>query len=385
MAVTTPTTSDWLGLSPPANTPPVATPMAPIGGVAGPGYTDAFWNWLLGAVTLTTYQSILDNPEKAQEYYDTFVALGEPAPAGSGMATEDTATKQVITQDIIDAITASLAGIFTDAEIAEITNAIIAPVLLGEASDQDILRLIRGTEVYKAKFPGFLESISAHPGMTEADYLATRDQANDAYQSFFGRSVTASQFGELWSGDTSVKEFARRLEIGKQIVDMGGEVRKLFELESGQNLTDEELYEFLSNDISTPKFDDIYKNAYYKGYLVNLGVDRNVTDDMVKEIERQGLTLENVLGSYKELAGALPALDRLAGIDSAVRNDPDNPFDTFSQAWKAYVTANPDARLAITQAFARETARWTSQGGASTDQQGRAVGLLSPTQRQLFS
>lgn len=375
-------TGDTLGGSTTTTPPPPTDPLDL--NFSGPGFTAAFWNWLLGAVTTDTYMNAVNDPTLAQQYYDTFVAMGEPEAEASGFAESDQSLFTSGRQDIIDAITAAFQNIFTDAEIAEIVAAVIEPVLLGEASDNDILRLIRDTDVYKTKFPGFIDSIQVHPGMTEADYLQTRDQAATVYEHYFGKTLSTQQFGQLWAGDTSVAEFERRLKIGKDIADMGGEVKRLFQEESGQNLTDENLYEFMSNEIATPEFDRIYQDAYYKGWLVNQGIDRKVTDEMVKSIRDQGLSMEQVMGSYEQLRASLPALDRLAGLDAGIGKDKENPYNTFTQAFRAFVNADPEQRLAIGQAFARETARWTSQGGAATDQSGRALGLLSPTQRQLL-
>lgn len=180
----------------------------------------------------------------------------------------------------------------------------------------------------------------------------------------------------------SVAEVEHRLTIQDRINRYGGGVKAVAQM-LGLDTDDETLFKVFDNEnFSTQKWEDTFRHAQMRGLpmLYGLGIRSQAE---AEALDMLGITPEQAMQGYQKLAGALPSIDKFARIDAAIRDDPENPFDSFGALFNDIFRNDPASAEAIMLMTAREQARFR-QGGA-TPQQGQLVGLLSGEEKQTYS
>lgn len=286
-------------------------------------------------------------------------------------------------RNLLQQVQGLLSQFFTPEAVDDLIQTVIKPAIQAGQTDFEVMRALRASATYKAFFPEYEARIkNGYAAWSEAQILQYRDQAKNMAKQLWGVDVKGTDLANLISNNVSLQEFEHRLLVFKQVNNMGGAVQAQLEKELGVSLTDEDLYEFFDPEINTAELDKAWENAIFKQYVNNLtGGNYEVTDEMVKNLRKIGVTANQAIQNYQKMAGALPALDRLAAIDRSVGADRDNPYDSFGTAFSAYQTLDAEAQARIGQIFARETARFDKGGGVAM-QGTQAVGLLTESGRR---
>lgn len=337
------------GNTPPGNTPPADAPAQPTD-VPPEGYE---WYWNGNQWSIRKSEGGSDEGEKWRQ------------------------------KGLLNQISNLLSDYFSPEAVDDLLVTVIKPAIAAGQSEFEVMRSLRASATYKAFFPEYDARIkNGHAAWSEAQILQYRDQGKNLAKQIWGKDIKGTDLSKLIANNVSLQEFEHRLLVFKQVNNMGGAVQGALERELGVKLTDKDLYEFFDPEIDTSELDAAWENAIFKQYVNNLtGGDYKVTDEMVKNLRKIGVTTNQAIQNYQKMAGAMPAIDKLASIDAAVGGDRDNPFDSFGAAFGAYQTLDAKAQAQIGQMFARETARFSRGGGAVMDD-GLAYGLRSREERR---
>ena len=268
---------------------------------------------------------------------------------------------------LLDTLSQFLSSYFTEDAVTDLIENVIKPGINQGMTEFEIMRSLRNSKTYKEFFPEFDQRIkNGYAAWSEGQILQYRDQARNLAKAIHGLDIDGKATSKLIASNVSISEFEHRLLVFKQVKDMGGAVKSQLERELGEKIDDKNLYEFFDPDITTSELDTAYENAIYKGYIRNLTGrdDLNVSDDQVKQLRKIGVTTQQAQQNYQKMAGILPSIERLGHIDKAVGADRDNPYDSFGAAFGAFQTMDAAAQEQIARAFARETARFSTGGGA---------------------
>lgn len=283
--------------------------------------------------------------------------------------------------NLLDDIRTLLSQFFSPEAVDDLVESVIKPAISAGQSEFEVMRALRASSTYNQFFPEYEERIkNGFAAWNERQILEYRDQAKNVAKQIWGVDIKGQDLSKLISNNVSLQEFEHRLLVFKQANTMGGAVKSQLEKELGRNLSDEDLYEFFDPELDTPELDEAWENAVFKQYVNNLtGGDYEVTDEMVRNLRKIGVTTNQAIQNYQKMAQALPTLDRLAAIDTAVGGDRENPFDSFTTAFGAYQQLDANSQAEIGRMFARETARF-SQGGSL-----KPGALLTREERGTFS
>lgn len=173
-----------------------------------------------------------------------------------------------------------------------------------------------------------------------------------------------------------------QLQVQQRVNLMGGGVAEVYRAVLGRDPSDQDLYELFDPTIDTSDVENAIRQAEYRGRPMLLGLGIRGVEE-ARALEMLGISPDQAFEGYKKLAGALPTIDRLAAIDQAIANDPQNPFDSFGALFNDIFRSDPKAQEAILLMAAREQARFRQGGVQAT--QGQLTGLLTDEQKASYS
>lgn len=215
--------------------------------------------------------------------------------------------------------------------------------------------------------------------MLEGEVINYATNIRDLARSYGYRvPADAAIAGNITTGK-SLDEFRHQLEVEQRIKLFGGGVAQVWKAYTGDDPTDEELHSVFNNEINTEAFDRFARRSEMRGrpLVLNLGI-RDEAE--AEELERLGFTPDAAFEGYRRVAEALPSVSRLASLDKSIRDDPENPFDSFGALFGDIFRSDPKEQEKLMLMLAREKARFNTGSGAARSGMA-AVGLLAPDQR----
>ena len=187
-------------------------------------------------------------------------------------------------------------------------------------------------------------------------------------------------------GGLSAAEIEHRYQVQDRVKQFGGGVAMVFEAIMGHKPDDQDLFEIFDKEVSTKEFDDAARAAEMRGRPMLLGLGIRSAEEQ-KALDMLGVTADQAWAGYQQLGRSLPTVSRLAAIDQAIANDPDNPFDSFAALFAdIFNPGSADANKAreeILLKMAREQARFRQSGGVQATQ-GQLTGLLGTAEKQTY-
>ena len=249
-----------------------------------------------------------------------------------------------------------------------------------------ILLELRKTPEYLAAFPeNGLRTEGGYSWMSEADILQYRNEAKRLANQYFGADLTKDEIANLIGSNISLAEFEHKLVVGKRVQDYGPAVKQLFETSLGISLSDENLEEFLDEEINTEEWDRAYQDARYRGQPTLLGLDIRSQDE-ADLLRAMGVDPDEAFSRYESVAMNTPRYQRLASLEEGITQNLPEDFGAFlkdiqnNSLVRALVFQDPEALAQLQASTARELARFRVGGGAVFSG-GRGVGLQTQYER----
>ena len=225
--------------------------------------------------------------------------------------------------------------------------------------------------------------------MAEGEILNWRDEAKRLAKQYGYSEPSDNYLAMGLQSGLSMAEIEHRFSIHKNVTELGGGVRWVYENIIGTSITDEDLYEIFDPEFDTAEFDEAYKNALYRGrpMALGLGVRSQAEADAFRML---GVDPEEAFKRYEGVQQNASRFARLGAIEDLITSGLPPEFganlstEENSILVRALLFNDPEALARLQDVTAREIGRWKGGGGAVRTQTGQQVGLLSQTERASF-
>lgn len=259
----------------------------------------------------------------------------------------------------------------------------------GVEDPTQILNRLRQFEPYRAYFPEFaLREQMGLVFMEESVILAGRRAMQETARRLTGKTFSEQDLHRIVAGEKSVAEVAADLETYEKVQKYGGVVKSYFEQRIGMSLDDQSLFAFFHPEMDTGELDDVYEQARYSAAPSVFFQNNLLPENLRSTLQNFGISADEALDKYQQLAGQLPTFQRLAAIDDIFGGIGDDNLPTgndlfnsvpFRTLFKGIMLGDSSALSELQGVLARDTAKnFTQKGGVA----GGGQGLLSKDQRR---
>lgn len=331
--------------------------------------------------------TVLGPDARTQYRYDTltlsyFDMQGNRVPNPNVPDPEVTGARATLLETIQTALNSS----FTPAQVTDLINNVVKPGLNKGLNEFEIMAALRGTDTWKAAYPEWQQRIdNGFVPMTEAEIRSRRDEMRMVARTKWGFTPTNDQLSKLISNDVTPDEWGHRLDVFRQIKDLGPNVLNFF-AERGKDLSDDDLYEFFDPTIDTAELDREYESARYRAAPMNFGFSLRPEEEETL-LRQWGIDPNTAIQNYAEIGRSLAPAERWDAIDRAMGNLEGLPEDAsaalagqgvpYATLFRAINLGDPDALQRLRTAMQRGKARETKGGGVAF--KGTAASSLLPS------
>ena len=277
---------------------------------------------------------------------------------------------ETTSQDIYSTIMATLASygiVIDDDPNASNLGSWLWQQLIDGASQDQILREIKETDEYKARFPAMAHFDETMQGMTEGGYIAREKQYRDAlgalglqYQGF----GTTDYLASLMQNEVSVDELTDRVKYAQDYISQQAPRSVVDALRSEYGMTDIEMVEYMLD----PDNDDLKISLEYQANRSRAEVLGAAADSglglsrgMVNELARSGVGYRQGVMGMQEAAQNADALRQLSALDGDSFTD-DEIAATSSQF---QTVGSVKAKEKKKKLASKERARFSKSSGLS--------------------
>lgn len=222
--------------------------------------------------------------------------------------------------------------------------------------------------------------------MAEGEILTWRDEAKRLAKQYGYKEPSDNYLAVGLQSGLSMAEIEHRYSIQKNVNEMGGGVRWVYENILGQNITDEDLYEIFDPEFDTADRDEAYKDAMYRGrpMALGLGVRSQAEADAFKAL---GVNVDEAFKRYEGLDQNASRFQRLGAIEDLITQGLPDDFGNFSTEEnstlvRALLFNDSEALAKMQGVISREVARFKTGGVQAT--QGQLVSLLTDEQKASY-
>lgn len=247
-----------------------------------------------------------------------------------------------------------------------------------------IIQQLREMEQYQAYFPEL--KLRANAGlkfMSEGEIIQWRQGAQELARTYYGTELTVQDMANAIGNDLSLGELKHRFEVLDAVKTRGGPLKQWFSQVAGINLDDASLAEFLDPEFETAELDDLFERGMYSAAPAVLFGNNLLPENLTGLLRQHGIGANQAFENYQRVSSSLPQFQRLMAIDGIlgdVEQTGNDLFNStpFSTLFRAIQLGDQSALMTLQQTMARETARFSQQGGVA----GGGKGLLSAEDRR---
>lgn len=270
---------------------------------------------------------------------------------------------------------------FTATEVQDFIENIIKPGLTRGLTEFEIMRQIRETDTHKNRFPEYFQRIAnGYAAEDEATILRYRDDARNLVKSTLGKDLEGRAFSTLIANNVSLDELAKRLRIQKIVESWGPQMIAIAEERGGVSLTDDDIAEYLDEEIDTSEWDEIFEFTAYQRPLV-LGLGRR-SDEQIEAMKALGIDPDQGFERSQAVAANKALFEKFAAIENNLTRTGADYLNRVPEnvLWRHFVLRDPNATAFVESEFSKEAARFNQRSGVARSGTA-AVGLLNPNER----
>lgn len=234
-------------------------------------------------------------------------------------------------------------------------------ILAGKSTDELLLELL-DQPLYQKRFAGnFLRMEAGLPWIPEEQYLQYEAEAMRLARQRLGVYVSQDDVAQMIAGDVSLSELDQRLQTWNVFQKFGPDVRYRFDYLVGRHLSDQEVFQVLSFS-GDNELERLLEDAQYTGMTAQIGLGFRPLWE-AERLRRAGIDPMEAFGIYKNIARALPGVERMKSIEASLAGDASHPFDTMEMMFGAFTGLEPEQQEEMLRMLSRQIARFTTGGG----------------------